>query len=209
VAQLVSSGDERVLESHRREVTVVFCDLRGFTAFAETAEPEEVMTVLREYHNTLGRLIDKFEGTVERFAATGSGLFNDPLPCPARRQRPCKWRLRCAMRLALAAQWRRGHELGWVGIAHGYATIGYVGFEDGFNIQPPERWQISRPGFVIGRSTARSGRRKGVLGQRWRAEPVGELELRVIAVKAFNVRKVQPAQSASRRRRCAVTKLHA
>ena len=83
VAELVSSGDEDVLESHRREVTVVFCDLRGFTAFAEAAEPEEVMTVLREYHDTLGTLINKFEGTVERFAGDDIlVLFNDPLPCP-------------------------------------------------------------------------------------------------------------------------------
>src|SRR6266436_9463127 len=71
VAQLVSSGDERVLESHRREVTVVFCDLRGFTAFAETAEPEEVIAILRDYYGALGALIDKFEGTVERFAGDG------------------------------------------------------------------------------------------------------------------------------------------
>src|SRR6516164_6915724 len=84
VAQLVSSGDERVLESHRREVTVVFCDLRDFTAFAEAAEPEEVIAVLREYHRALGALIDKFEGTVERFAGDGlMVLFNDPLPCAA------------------------------------------------------------------------------------------------------------------------------
>src|SRR6202047_1361046 len=72
IAELIlSEGDERVLESHRREVTVVFCDLRGFTAFAETAEPEEVMAVLRDYHSTLGTLIDRFEGTIERFAGDG------------------------------------------------------------------------------------------------------------------------------------------
>jgi adenylate cyclase len=79
---IVSSGDERVLESHRREITVVVCDLRGFTAFSETAAPEDVMAVLREYQSGLGALVDKFEGTVERF--TGDGLmvwFNDPLPC--------------------------------------------------------------------------------------------------------------------------------
>jgi adenylate cyclase len=84
IAQLVvSSGDEHLLESHRRDVTVVFCDLRGFTAFSEVAEPEEVMVVLREYHLALGVLADKYDGTVERF--TGDGLlviFNDPLPCP-------------------------------------------------------------------------------------------------------------------------------
>src|SRR6202030_1282648 len=80
IARLVaSSGDERLLNSHRRDVTVFFCDLRGFSAFSEISEPEEVMLVLREYHATLGALVDKFEGTVERF--TGDGLlviFNDP-----------------------------------------------------------------------------------------------------------------------------------
>jgi adenylate cyclase len=84
VAQLViSAGEDRLLEFHRRDVTVVFCDLRGFTAFSETAEPEEVMAILREYHAALGLLINTFEGTIERF--TGDGvmvLFNDPLPCP-------------------------------------------------------------------------------------------------------------------------------
>ncbi len=84
VAELIlSSGDDRILESHRRQITVVFCDLRGFTAFSETAEPEEVMGVLREYHSELGALIHKYEGTVERFAGDGVMiLFNDPLPCP-------------------------------------------------------------------------------------------------------------------------------
>jgi len=84
IAKLVaSSHDERMLESHRRAVTVLFCDLRGFTAFSETSEPEEVMLVLREYHTALGVLVDKFEGTVERFVGDGLlAIFNDPLPCP-------------------------------------------------------------------------------------------------------------------------------
>ena len=84
IAELIlSAGDERMLESHRRDITVVFCDLRGFTAFAEIAEPEEVMAVLREYHAALGELIHKYEGTLDHF--TGDGMmvfFNDPLPCP-------------------------------------------------------------------------------------------------------------------------------
>ena len=84
IAELVlSSGGEKLLDSHRREVTIVFCDLRGFTAFAETAEPEEVMGVLREYHGGLAGLINSFEGTLERFAGDGLMiLFNDPMPCP-------------------------------------------------------------------------------------------------------------------------------
>ena len=84
VAELiVSSGNEKALESHRRDVTVVFCDLRGFTAFTETAEPEEVMGVLRDYHACLGELIHEFEGTVERFAGDGIMImFNDPIQIP-------------------------------------------------------------------------------------------------------------------------------
>src|SRR5262249_47482464 len=84
VAELIlSSGDDRVLEIHRRAITVLFCDLRGFTAFSETTEPEDLMSVLREYHAVLGNLIHQYEGTVERFAGDAiMVLFNDPLPCP-------------------------------------------------------------------------------------------------------------------------------
>ena len=97
VAELIlSAGDERLLESHRREITVVFCDLRGFTAFAETSEPEEVMGVLRQYHEALGELIFRHEGTLERFVGDGLVvLFNDPLPCPDPQRARCGWRSRC------------------------------------------------------------------------------------------------------------------
>ena len=138
VAELVmSSGDERALDSHRREISVVFCDLRGFTAFAEAAEPEEVMGVLREYHASLGALIHKFEGTLERFVGDGlMVLFNDPLPCPdppARAVRMAVGMRGCITELAL--KWRKyGHELGFgIGIAHGYATLGRIGFEGRFD----------------------------------------------------------------------------
>ena len=138
VAELVmSSGDERALDSHRREISVVFCDLRGFTAFAEAAEPEEVMGVLREYHASLGALIHKFEGTLERFVGDGlMVLFNDPLPCPdppARAVRMAIDMRGCVTELAL--KWRKyGHELGFgIGIAHGYATLGRIGFEGRFD----------------------------------------------------------------------------
>ncbi len=134
VAELiVSGGDERLLDSHRREVTVVFCDLRGFTAFAETAEPEEVMAVLREYHAALGAIIFRHEGTLERFMGDGlMVLFNDPLPCPD----PAARGVRMAVEMQeavgrMAEGWaRRGHDLGFgVGIAHGFATLGRIGFE--------------------------------------------------------------------------------
>src|SRR5262245_51186873 len=134
IAQLVvSAGDESVLESHRRDVSVVFCDLRGFTAFSELAEPEEVMLVLREYQTKLGVLINKFEGTVERFS--GDGLlvvFNDPLPCPDASMRAVQMALEMRDEVAkLSVKWSHsGHDIGFgVGVAHGYATLGSVGYE--------------------------------------------------------------------------------
>src|SRR5581483_5580253 len=130
---VLATGNETILESHRRDVTIAFCDVRGFTAFAETAEPEEVMAFLREYHSALGALIFKYEGTLERF--TGDGLmviFNDPLRCPDPSLRAV--RMAVDMRAAIAgltARWRRhGHELGFgMGISHGFATLGQIGFE--------------------------------------------------------------------------------
>ena len=95
---VVSTGDDQLLESHRRDVAIVFCDLRGFTALAETAEPEEVMEVLREYHGALGEIIHRFEGTLERFLGDGlMVLFNDPIPCADRRCARSRWQLRCAI----------------------------------------------------------------------------------------------------------------
>jgi adenylate cyclase len=138
VAELIlSSGDDRMLDSHRREVTVVFCDLRGFTSFAETAEPEEIMATLREYHTAVGAIIHKFEGTIERFAGDGlMAMLNDPVPIPE----PCAQAVRMAteMRAAvggLSAKWRKhGFNLGFgIGIAHGYATLGRIGFEGRFD----------------------------------------------------------------------------
>jgi class 3 adenylate cyclase len=133
VAALVAAGDQHLLDSHRREITVVFCDLRGFTAFAETSEPEEVMGILRQYHEALGELIFRHEGTVEHFAGDGVVvLFNDPLPCPDPSARAVRMALAMRERVAeLAEAWRRqGHDLGFgVGIAQGYATLGTIGFE--------------------------------------------------------------------------------
>jgi class 3 adenylate cyclase len=137
LAEALSRGDDAVLGSHRREITVVFCDLRGFTTFAETAEPEEVMRLLGQYHAAVGPLIFRYEGTLERF--TGDGLmvfFNDPLPQPDPAARAV--RLALATREAVApllAQWRRrGHPLGLgIGVAMGYATLGRIGFEGRFD----------------------------------------------------------------------------
>ena len=137
IAQLVvSAGHERMLDSHRRAVTVVFCDLRGFTAFSEIAEPEEVIVVLREYHTALGLLVDKFEGTVERFAGDGLlVLFNDPMECPDPSMRAVAMAIEMRDEVAeLSAKWSRsGYHIGFgIGIAHGYATLGAVGYEGRF-----------------------------------------------------------------------------
>jgi class 3 adenylate cyclase len=130
---IVGGGADDPLKSHRREITVVFLDLRGFTAFTETADPEEVMGVLREYHAAMGRLILEHEGTLERF--TGDGImvfFNDPVPLPDAAPRAVRMALRMQREVGqLAEGWRRrGYELRMgVGIAMGFATIGAIGFE--------------------------------------------------------------------------------
>ena len=133
VADLVLASAMEALESHRREITVAFCDLRGFTGFAEIAEPEEVMAILRDYHAALGALIHQFEGTLERFVGDDVlVLFNDPIPCPDPCLRAARMAAAMRARLAeLAVRWRAsGHSLGFgVGIAHGYATLGAIGFE--------------------------------------------------------------------------------
>ncbi len=130
---ILAGGADDPLDSHRREITVVFLDLRGFTAFAETEEPEEVMAALAEFHRAMGRRILEYQGTLERF--TGDGLmvfFNDPLPInqPARRAVEMAFAMQ-EDALKLAAQWKkRGFDLGLgIGIAQGYATVGAIGFE--------------------------------------------------------------------------------
>ncbi len=154
---IVAGGADDPLKTHRREVTVVFLDLRGFTAFAETAEPEEVMGVLREYHAAMGQLILEHEGTLERF--TGDGMmifFNDPVPVPSPAERAI--RMAVAMRdrvTQLSAAWRkRGFELALgVGIAQGYATIGAIGFEG--------RWDYGAIGTVTNLAARLCGEAKG------------------------------------------------
>ncbi|MGN6748161.1 MAG: GAF domain-containing protein [Xanthobacteraceae bacterium] len=134
---IVASGAENQLESHRREITALFCDLRGFTGFSESSDPEDVMTLLRQYHEAIGTIIIKYSGTLERYAGDGvMVVFNDPVPV----DNPALQAVRMAleMRAALSAlieKWRRlGHELGFgIGIAHGYATLGTIGFEGRFD----------------------------------------------------------------------------
>jgi class 3 adenylate cyclase len=131
---IVARGDENILETHRRDIVVVFCDLRGFTAFAETAEPEEVLDLLREYHGALGPVVAASEGTLDHFSGDGIMVFfNDPVPVPDASERAV--RMAIAMRAAMAllqARWRRqGRAIGFgAGIARGYATLGQIGFAE-------------------------------------------------------------------------------
>jgi two-component system, NtrC family, sensor kinase len=134
---IVASGTEKRLESHRREITALFCDLRGFTSFSESSDPEDVMSLLRDYHAAIGKIIIKYNGTLEHYAGDGVMVFfNDPIPVP----NPALQAVHAAidMRTAIGAlteKWRRlGHELGFgVGIAHGFATLGIIGFEGRFD----------------------------------------------------------------------------
>src|SRR6185437_3278211 len=128
------------LRSHRREIAVVFCDLRGFTAFADRAEPEEMMDVLQAYHEAMGALVFHYEGTVGRFVGDGLMIFfNDPLPCSEPAARAVRMALAMREQMAeLLVTWRkRGYELGFgVGIAFGYATLGRLGFAGRFEYEP-------------------------------------------------------------------------
>jgi adenylate cyclase len=134
---IVASGTEKQLQSHRREITALFCDLRGFTGFSESADPEDVMTVLREYHEALGASIIKYSGTLEHYAGDGvMVVFNDPVPV----ENPALQAVLMALEMretieALTETWHRwGHNIGFgIGIAHGFATLGTVGFEGRFD----------------------------------------------------------------------------
>ena len=198
IAELVlSSGGEQLLDSHRRQITAVYCDLRGFTGFAEIAEPEEVISVLRQYHEVLGKLIHKYGATLEHFAGDGvMAWFNDPLPCPD----PCERAVHMAIEMRanvadLAEKWRReGHKLGFgVGIAHGYATLGRIGFEG--------RFDYAAVGTVVNLAARLCGyaqdgqilidpKVQTAVGSFAATEPAGELTLKGLhrPIAAFNVR---------------------
>ncbi len=134
---IVAQGNERQLESHRREITALFCDLRGFTGFSETSDPEDVMALLSQYHQAIGAIIHKYGGTLERYAGDGvMVVFNDPVPVenPPLRAVQMALEVRDALS-ALMNTWRRlGHDLGFgIGISQGYATLGTIGFEGRFD----------------------------------------------------------------------------
>jgi adenylate cyclase len=130
---IISSGSEKELESHRREIAALFCDLRGFTDFSESSDPEDVMTLLNEYHTAIGKIIFTYGGTLERFAGDGvMAIFNDPVPMP----KPALQAVQMALDMrsaigTLMEKWRLlGHDLSFgIGISHGFATLGTIGFE--------------------------------------------------------------------------------
>jgi class 3 adenylate cyclase len=202
VAELVSSADgEALLGGHRRIITAVFSDLRGFTAFAETAEPEELLDMLRDYHGELGRLVVEYGGTLEHFAGDGILVFfNDPVPQPDHEARAV--RMAVAMRDhfdAMNVGWRkRGYDLGFgVGMAVGHATLGRIGFEGRYDyaaigtvvIMASRLCSEARAGQVLVNQRGYSAVEDLVYG-----EPVGELTLKGFSrpVTAYNVVGLAP-----------------
>ena len=201
IAKLIfSSGGERLLESHRREITVVFLDLRGFTAFSDGVEPEEVMVLLRSYHTEMGKLIFQFEGTLERFVGDGMMVFfNDPVPCEDHTEKAVRMALEMRTRAEeLRIRWlKKGYDLDLgVGLAVGYATLGNIGFEG--------RVDYGAVGNVTNFAARLCGEAKGgqVLTDKKtlskiedcvEAEPLGELHLKGFfrPVEAFNVVKLR------------------
>ena len=193
---VVSKGDEGVLSTHRRDIAVLFVDLSGFTAFSETAEPEDVMAVLREFHEELGRLVAEFEATVGFFAGDGMMVFfNDPLPCAEPADRAVRMAVAMRERLGgLARQWRkRGHDLGFaIGVAYGYATLGEMGFEGRFEYGvigsvvnlAARLCDRAEPGQIL-----ISARAKAAVEDAADLEEVGEVALKGFhaPVRAFNV----------------------
>ena len=193
---IVASGSEKQLESHRREITALFCDLRGFTGFTESADAEDVMALLRDYHAAIGELVIRYSGTLERYAGDGvMVVFNDPVPVenPALQAVLMALEVRDALG-ALTATWSRlGHEIGFgIGIAHGFATLGTIGFEGRFDYAAigtvsnvaSRLCDEAKPGQILISPRVLMNVENAV-----KVEPVGEFELKGIRrpLAAYNV----------------------
>ena len=193
---IVASGSEKQLESHRREITALFCDLRGFTGFTETADAEDVMTLLRDYHAAIGQIVIKYNGTLERYAGDGvMVIFNDPVPVenPALQAVLMALEVRDAIG-SLTETWRRwGHDIGFgIGIAHGFATLGTIGFEGRFDYAAigtvsnvaSRLCDEAKPGQILISPRVLTQVETAV-----KVEPVGEFELKGIRrpLAAYNV----------------------
>ena len=193
---IVASGSEKQLESHRREITALFCDLRGFTGFTESADAEDVMALLRDYHTAIGQIIIKYNGTLERYAGDGvMVVFNDPVPV----ENPALQAVLMALEVrdgigALTEKWRLwGHDLGFgIGIAHGFATLGTIGFEGRFDYAAigtvsnvaSRLCDEAKPGQILISPRVLTKVENAV-----KVEPVGEFELKGIRrpLAAYNV----------------------
>ena len=200
-ADLLSDEEgKKLLAGHRREITALFCDLRGFTAFAETADPEEVLGVLRQYHTAAGELVIANEGTVEHFAGDGlMAFFNDPATVDDHELAAVRTALGLSDRFtSLAEDWRRrGYELGLgIGIATGYATLGRVGFESRYEygaignavILAQRLSDVAAPGEIL-----LSQRTHVAVDERYRTEPVPELQLKGFTRPVVAMRVVEAA----------------
>ena len=200
---IVASGREKQLESHRREITALFCDLRGFTGFTESADAEDVMALLRDYHAAIGEIIIKYSGTLERYAGDGvMVVFNDPVPVenPALQAVLMALEMRDAIG-ALTETWRRwGHDIGFgIGIAHGFATLGTIGFEGRFDYAAigtvsnvaSRLCDEAKPGQILISPRVLTKVENAV-----KVEPVGEFELKGIRrpLAAYNVMGAASAQ---------------
>jgi class 3 adenylate cyclase/putative methionine-R-sulfoxide reductase with GAF domain len=201
---IVASGSEKQLESHRREITALFCDLRGFTGFTESADAEDVMALLRDYHAAIGVIITKYNGTLERYAGDGvMVVFNDPVPV----ENPALQAVLMALEVreaigALTGKWRRfGHDIGFgIGIAHGYATLGTIGFEGRFDYAAigtvsnvaSRLCDEAKPGQIL-----ISPRVLVAVENVVKVEPVGEFELKGIRrpLAAYNVLGAQSSDT--------------
>ena len=193
---VVSTGDTAFLETHRREITTLFCDLRGFTAFSETVEPEEVVLVLREYHDVLATLISRFEATLDHMAGDGVLVyFNDPVPCADAPARAIAMALAIREDAGVAVRsWRaRGHDLDFgIGIAHGHATLGTIGNDGLFHyaaIGTVTNLAARLSDAAAGNQILISARVHAAVEHRIESEPIGPLSLKGFArpVPAFNV----------------------
>ena len=199
-----ASGSEKQLESHRREITALFCDLRGFTGFTESADAEDVMALLRDYHAAIGEIIIKYNGTLERYAGDGvMVVFNDPVPVenPALQAVLMALELRNALG-ALTQTWSRlGHEIGFgIGIAHGFATLGTIGYEGRFDYAAigtvsnvaSRLCDEAKPGQILISARVLTKVENAV-----KVEPVGEFELKGIRrpLAAYNVVAIQSSDA--------------
>jgi adenylate cyclase len=198
---IIASGAEKQLESHRQEITALFCDLRGFTGFSESSDPEDVMALLRDYHAAIGKIIIKYSGTLERYAGDGvMVIFNDPVPI----ENPASQAVLMALEMrdaigALTEKWRRlGHDISFgIGIAHGFATLGTIGFEGRFDYSAigtvsnvaSRLCDEAKPGQILISPRVLMNVEDTVM-----VEPVGEFELKGIRrpIVAHNVLSAAP-----------------